>query len=173
MNFLEILKYTLPSIIVFLTAYLFIRAFLEKEERSRKLDITLNNQKLLTPIKLQAYERLVLLLERMSPELIVMRVQTPGMTARELQAELLNTIRAEYEHNLSQQIYISTQAWEMVKTSKESTVKLINSAAARLNDQAKSIDLAKLIIEMYISVEVTPASRAIEFLKAEIQQVII
>lgn len=171
MDFIEILKFTIPSLIVFLTAYLSIRSFLEREERKRKFDLTLNNQKLITPIKLQAYERVTLFLERISPESLIMRVQQPAMTSRELQTELLNSIRAEYSHNLSQQIYISAHSWEAIKSAKESIVKLINSAAARVDPKSKSMDLSKYIFEMYMSVEDSPTTSAIDMIKNEIQEV--
>jgi len=172
MEFLELMKYTLPSLIVFVATYMVMRSFMEREERKRKFDITTNNSKLITPIKLQAYERVVLFLERISPDSLIVRVQQPGMSARELHNDLLNNIRAEYEHNLSQQIYVSGATWTAVKSAKESIVKLINSAASRLDPEAKSIDLSKLVIEMYVSVEESPTGEAIDIAKTEIQNIL-
>lgn len=172
METLEIIKYILPSIIVFLTSYLIIRAFLEKDERKRRFEYNINNQKIITPLKLQAYERVILFLERTAPEALIIRTQQGGMSAKNLQSALLNTIRTEFEHNLSQQIYVSHDSWEAVKSAKESIIKLINSASMRLNENAKAMELSKIIIEMYLSVEDSPTNRAIEILKEEIQNTI-
>jgi hypothetical protein len=169
MEGLEILKYTLPAIIVFLTSYLTIRVFLEKDERKRRLEYNINNQKIITPIKLQAYERIILFLERTAPEALIIRTQASGMTAKNLQSALLTTIRTEFEHNLSQQIYITIDSWEAVKSAKESIIKLINAASMRVGENGKAMDLSKIIVEMYLSVEDSPTNKAIEILKNEIQ----
>ena len=95
---LEILKYTLPAFIVFLTAYFSIRQIIKNTEQIRKTELILGNQKIITPIKLQAYERLVLLLERLSPDSLIMRVSKLDMTSKQLHTTLLSTIRSEFEH---------------------------------------------------------------------------
>jgi len=172
METLEILKYTIPSLIVFLASYITLRSFMEKDERKRRFEYNINNQKIITPLKLQAYERIILFLERTAPEALIIRTQSIGMSAKAFQSALLTTIRTEFEHNLSQQIYLSHDAWEAVKSAKESIIKLINSASIRLNDDAKAMDLSKVIVEMYLSVEDSPTNKAIEIVKEEIQTVI-
>jgi hypothetical protein len=167
----EVLKYTLPSLIVFGTSYLIIRSFLETDQKKRKMELRMANLKTITPIKLQAYERLTLFLERISPESIIMRVSDPKMTAGQLQSALLKVIRAEYEHNLSQQIYISAQAWAVVKTSKEQTIKLINSSMDKVDRDSPAINLSKVILESTVALKTSPTQPAIDFLKGEIQQV--
>jgi len=169
MEIIEILKYTLPAIIVFLTSYLIIRSFLEKDERKRRFELNINNQKIITPLKLQAYERIIIFLERTAPEALIIRTQESGMTAKNMQSALLSTIRSEFEHNISQQIYLSHETWEAVKSAKESIIKLINAASMRVGENTKAMDLSKIIIEMYLSVEDSPTNKAIEVLKSEIQ----
>jgi hypothetical protein len=107
----DILKITIPALIVFLTAYLLLRNMLRNSQDKRRQEIVLQNSRTVVPIRLQAYERIVLFLERTSLESLVVRTNTPGMTAAELHSALLTTIRSEFEHNLSQQIYMSQQAW--------------------------------------------------------------
>ncbi len=118
MDVAEILKYTLPALIVFLTAVFMMRYYMNKEIRERKTDLVIRNQQTITPLRLQAYERMALFLERITPESLLMRVNQPGLTSQQLQSQLLTIIRAEFEHNLSQQIYITAQAWEVVKNAK-------------------------------------------------------
>ena len=167
----EVLKYTLPSLIVFGTSYLIIRSFLETDQKKRKMELRMANLKTITPIKLQAYERLTLFLERISPESIIMRVMDHKMTSGQLQSALLKVIRAEYEHNLSQQIYISAQAWAVIKTSKEQTVKLINSSMDKVDRDSPAINLSKTILENTVALSASPTQPAIDFLKGEIRQV--
>jgi hypothetical protein len=135
-DFLDILKYILPSVITFLASYLIIKRFLDNDYRKKTVDIKMQNQKTIMPVRLQAYERLVLLLERISLPSLIQRTHKQGMSARMLQAELVKAIRAEFDHNLSQQVYITNKSWESVKTAKEETIKAINIAASRVGDDA-------------------------------------
>jgi len=168
--FLDVLKYTSPSLIVFATAYFILKSFIESEEKKRTLEIRTKNQKLITPIRLQAYERLTLFLERISPNSLILRVQKPNMTASQLQREILAIIRTEFEHNLSQQIYISKQAWEVSKSAKENLVKLINASADKVNPKADAMELSKVILQTIITVGASPTQAAIDFLKTEVNQ---
>ena len=174
MEVLEILKYVLPSLVVFATAYYLIKQFIESEHRNRLIEMKMNNQatnqKFITPIRLQAYERIILLLERISPNSLVLRENIPGMNVAQLQTTLVKAIRDEYEHNLSQQVYISKQAWEMVKNAKDEMVKLINNAAEGIDKSLASTELAKAIFELSMQSELLPVEMAIEVVKNEIQE---
>lgn len=166
----EILKYTIPSIIVFITAYFIIKSFMQNEGNKRRMEYRTNNQRLIVPIKLQAYERIILFLERISPESLLMRTQVPGQTSKQLQQDLLNIVRAEFEHNLSQQIYVTPQAWEVVKNTKENIVKLINTCSDFVKCDGPSIELSKVILETLMKNEKKPTAIALEFIKAEVSQ---
>lgn len=170
MEILEILKYILPSIVVLICSYVIIKQFSDREDARLHAQLTSSTAKITTPIRLAAYERIILFLERISPESIIRRTLQPQMTAKELHTALILTVRAEYEHNLSQQIYISSGAWNMVKEAKESMIQLYNTAAQRFANDAKASDLAKTIIEMYASVEDSPITVAIENVKQEIKE---
>ncbi len=167
--FLEILKIAIPSLIVFFTAYYVLKTVLQKENENRKVEIILQNQKIITPIRLQAYERIILFLERISPNSIIMRLQTPNMTVQQLQKEMLINIRNEFEHNLSQQLYLSINAWEQVKIAKEKTIKLINSCAEECAPEDLAIKLSQTIFEKLIEIEKSPTQEAINFLKEEVR----
>ncbi|PSR06437.1 MAG: hypothetical protein BRD49_00490, partial [Bacteroidetes bacterium SW_10_40_5] len=123
---LELLKILLPSVVVFLTAYYLINNFLETQQKNKMLELQLSNKQTILPVRLQAYERVLLLLERISPENIVMRIRKPDMTAADLQVALVNEVRNEFDHNLSQQLYLSDDAWYMVKSAKEEVIRIIN-----------------------------------------------
>ena len=165
---LEILKYILPSLIVFFTAYFLVKKFLEDEDKKRRQEYMLKNREQVIPLKLQAYERLTLFLERISPENLVMRINKPGMTVRQLQSEILSAIRAEFEHNLAQQIYISPKAWELIKAARTNTIKSINIAADNLDGNGPAIDLGKAILEDLMEQDKAQTTDALTFLKKEI-----
>lgn len=167
---LEILKYTIPSLVVFLTVFYIIHTYFEDLEKKRKYESALKNRKLITPIRLQAYERVILFLERISPESLIMRLSETGMTGKDLQSGMLTTIRAEFEHNLSQQLYVSNEAWEMVKSARANTMKIINLAADKIPGHVPYTHLSTLILETIMEAEKTPSSIAIDFMKKEVQK---
>ncbi len=167
---LEILKYILPALIVFCTTIFLVKKYFDSEELKRKQQLLLNNQQMITPLRLQAYERSILFLERISPENLIMRVNKSGYTTQQLQAELLHAIRAEFEHNLTQQIYISHGAWEMLKIARGRTIQLINSMAGKVGKDAPSIALSKAILESMVDEEKMPVTDAINFIKQEISK---
>jgi hypothetical protein len=178
---LEILKYILPSGIVFITAFFMIKMFLNAQEEIKKrelqtqieqlrLQIKQEDKKHLTPIRMQAYERMVLFLERISPSSMIFRIQKPGQKAFQLQSLMLKSIRDEYEHNLAQQLYISKESWTMLKTAKEDIIKSINNAAAEINPNDSGLELSKKIFELSIGTEKQNSDRAIDMLKKDIHK---
>ena len=180
-EFLEILKYILPSLVVMATAWLLLKSFLNTQEEIQKQELKKKNEELLlklkqedkkyiTPIRLQAYERIVLFMERISPQSLIFRVQKPGQKVFQLQNALLKSIRDEYEHNLSQQLYISKESWAMVRAAKEEVVNIINKAAADLKPDDIGLELSKNIFEATIGDSRLPTDRAIEMLKKEIHK---
>ena len=165
----EILKYTLPALFVFLATYLVMSKMVKSEQLRLKAENVLNNQKYITPIRLQAYERMVLLLERISPQSLIMRTQRQNITNQELQSSLLKTIRSEFEHNMAHQLYISDKAWEMVRMAKEDCIKFINQTALQTKPDGNSLQLCKLILENTMDRELDPTTKAIGYLKEEIR----
>lgn len=168
---LEILKYTLPSVVVFITAYFMLKMFLQNEEKKRKQELVLQNLKQITPLRLQAYERIILFLERISPESLLVRVNNPHYTSRQLQAEMLSTIRNEFEHNFSQQLYFSSETWEVVRNAKGNMVKIINLAAEKVKPDSPAINLSRTILEMVMEVGKAPTHIAIEVIRKEMQKI--
>ena len=168
-TFIEILKITIPGLLVLLAAYYVMDGMLKNEERRRFYEMKLNASKILDPIRLTAYERFALFLERINPESLILRVQTPGMTAVDLHVTLLATIREEFEHNVSQQIYISPELWAVIKNAKESLIQFINTYSAKVPDNVPAIELSKILIEAYNSMENAPIEVALNILKKEVK----
>lgn len=104
-----------------------------------------------TPLQLQAYERLVLLAERIALPNLVSRLNHPGASAREMQAVLIDNIRQEYEYNASQQVYVSPAAWDAIRNLKDQNMLIINQIANILPAEAKGSDLNKQILEVVMA----------------------
>lgn len=168
--FLEILKYTIPALIVFFTAYFFLRAWRKEEDNRRKHEFNLHLKEEILPVRLQAYERIILFLERIAPESILLRLNRNGMTSRQLQTELQNNIRHEYEHNIAQQTYVSTEAWQKVQIAKNQILKIVNDSAGELKEGASGASLGKLILENVMELKTPPSQVAIDFLKKEVRK---
>lgn len=100
------------------------------------------------PLQLQAYERLVLLADRIALPNVISRMNQPGLPARDMQAVLIQTIRQEFEHNITQQIYVSAEAWEAVRNLKEQNILIVNKVASFLPDTATGSDLNKSLMEV-------------------------
>jgi hypothetical protein len=163
-----ILAATIPAVLILIIVYLVIDKMLKAENTRRSFEIRKSSVQTITPIKLKAYERMVILLERINPESLLTRQTLKDTSALQLQSALLQQIRQEWEHNISQQLYIKSDSWIMLRNAKESMVQLINTCAAEATMNASALDFAKLIIETYQSVEKTPLDAALTMLKVDI-----
>jgi len=169
METMDILKIVLPAILVLLTAYLLIDKLLSNEIKRRNFELRKESLATLTPIRLRAYERLVLVLERTTPATLILNVAKPGMTNMDLHTELLAGIRQEFSHNLSQQIYVSNEIWTCIRSAQESLLRLVNTCASKCNPANTANELAERIIQVYNASDQTPTEVAIELLKKEVR----
>jgi hypothetical protein len=168
-NLIEVLRYTIPSVVVFLTAYFLFKEFLRIDKNRRNQELIAERIRISLPIRLQAYERIILFLERISPGNLVMRLHKPELTAKEFHRLLVQTIRDEYTHNLSQQLYVSSVAWDKVKNAKEEMIRQINTSVSQMDDKASATDLSNKLLEM--SVEKLATKKALDYLKGEAAKV--
>lgn len=165
----DLLKIILPALIVAGAIFLLIRQYLEKEQQRRLIELRLQTTRDVLPIRLQAYERVTLLLERIAPNNLLVRLNSAGQTAPEFHRLLLQEIRAEYEHNLSQQLYMSPETWDYVKQAKENVLTAINKAYHSLAtpQQARGTELAKRVLETLINDEADLTAQALNVVKRE------
>ncbi|WP_031525629.1 DUF7935 family protein [Dyadobacter crusticola] len=169
MEYQLILAFLLLGAIVTFGIYMTIKTVAEKIFEKQKWNIRSKNIEITLPLRLQAYERMCLFLERITPSNLLLRLVPSAMSALELQQILLQEIRDEYNHNVAQQLYMSTHAWEQITNAMNETVAVINQAATEVPAEAPPSDLAKKIFSQVIEKEVQPASHALKVLKEEIR----
>lgn len=163
-------KILIPAAVVLYAAYLMVRSFIMKEIELKKLEVRSRSIETILPARLQAYERITLLLERIAPQNLLMRLSDATYPARDFQKLLLDEIRNEYNHNVSQQVYMSEEVWNLIKNAKEDLILMINEAASHMPADAKSLDLSRKIFEIALDKKVDPLGHALSEVKKEIQQ---
>ena len=169
--FLEILKITISGLIVFFVGWFIIREYLAQETVKTSRESKKENLAHTLPLKLQAYERITLFLERLNPANMLVRLHVAGLSAREMQNVILSDIRGEYQHNISQQIYVTDISWNVVRKMKEETIAMVHNAVAGLPDNASAIELSKVILSHLANLqEDNPYEVALKIVKREVQQ---
>ncbi|MBS1487196.1 MAG: hypothetical protein JST43_06365 [Bacteroidetes bacterium] len=168
---IEFIKILLPASVVLYAVYLMVRAFIQREIELKKLEVRSRSIETILPARLQAYERITLFLERISPQNLLIRLNNPAYTVHDFQKILLDEIRNEYNHNVSQQVFMSEEVWALVKNAKEDLIIVINDAASQLNHDAPCFDLSKKIFESMMERKIDTIGHSLSELKKEIQQI--
>ena len=166
----EILIIALPITGMLVISYLILKHYIDKELAEKNKSILSLKNKEYLPLKMQAYERAILFLERIDPNNLVMRVYKNGMSSKALHGELIKTIRDEYTHNMSQQIYISIKSWKELKEAKEETVQCINMAMNSIAENGTTVDLSSKIFELISKKKETPSEIALKKIKIDFQK---
>jgi len=167
---IEFGKILIPASLVLYAVYLTVRSFIAKEIELKKLEIRTRSIETILPARLQAYERMTLFLERIAPQNLLIRLNNSEFKARMFQHVLLDEIRNEYNHNASQQIYMSESAWTQLRNAKEDLVIIINEAATSMTAESTSIDLSKKIFEIVMDRKEDLIALSLNSLRDEIQQ---
>lgn len=123
----QLVAYTIPALVAGGVAYIVINRFLNNEDSRRRYELIKENQKQALPIRLQAYERVVLFLERINPVQLLLRVQPNELDPQSYATLLVHAIQTEYEHNITQQIYISNEGWETILKARNGIITLIRN----------------------------------------------
>ena len=158
----------LPALLVFFTAQYMMKQHITNSVQLVKTEILKTNLNTFTPLKLQAYERIALFLERTSIPALIQNYAHAGQTARGFAAAASHALKEEYSYNVSQQIYVSSQMWTLVKAIKEQHLQLLQNITASLPAEATAADLSQKLIEFLQSMDVQPQDRGMEFMKNEI-----
>lgn len=167
---IDFLVYLAPSLLVFVTAWFLIKKFFDRETGLKLMDIRAGQAKDMMPLRLQAYERFALYLERISPNVMLLSQYESGLTVIEFKIRLQEMIRGEFEHNFAQQIYITPALWTVIRNAKEEVIRVINTASAGLDPEAPAYQLSQKIFDEMLGKEEFPTQRALSILKAEVGQ---
>ena len=165
-----VLSIILPASAVLFAVYLVVKAFLNKEFQKQLIDVKGKAQDTVLPIRLQAYERVCLLLERVSLTNLLLRVNSPEFNAATLQHRLFTEVREEFGHNMSQQVYMSDEAWNMVKAAVTDVNNIINEAGETVAPEAPGMELAQAILAKLKEREGDSVTASLIFVKNEIRQ---
>lgn len=165
----HLLYFTIPALVVFGITYFLMQKMTTEQQKLRILELKKQQNSQITPIKLQAYERLTLYLDRISPENLVLRLSKREQSANQLRQELTQTVQSEYNHNISQQIYVSDESWKMITAVKEQILNTIENCYAECEETESGPGLGKKILSTLMTENTTLTQRAIQLLKKEIE----
>ncbi len=168
----EILKYCIPALIVLLATWIVMYKLFQNEQQKREWELKKAAQKEISPIRLRAYERLALVLERTQPEHLLMDLDVSQFTVPQLQQRLLQTIRLEFDHNISQQIYVSEQVWDKIVAARGQMLAFVSAMAMQLPPDSTSLDYAKTLLTAYSTNGETANETALHALKEEAARLI-
>ncbi len=163
---LSYVAYLLPAIVVGLIAYFFFKGHTANEEGRRRYLIQKEAQKQILPLRLQAYERITLFLERIDLTKLLVRVKPFSDSKDDYENLLVNNIEQEFEHNLTQQIYVSPECWNIVTAAKNATIQVIRQT--NMKEKDNDVDhMRKTLIQNFMD-ETTPSQKAMGFIKKEV-----
>lgn len=165
---LEILKYILPALIVFATVYFMMKRYLDMQYSSQVLKFKQEQAKSTLPVKLKAYERMAMFCERISLDNLSYRLSSQNLDAKSMGNAMLIAIQQEFEHNMSQQVYISEKLWEIITLAKDQMQNIITTAASDPNVTTTSA-LVQKAIDLEKEMGGSPVRTAKKAIKKEIE----
>jgi hypothetical protein len=165
-----VISFLLVSLAMVTIVYLFLKRQHDHSLLKLQTELALQRQNYFLPSKLEAYQRCILLLDRISPANLTLRTLQVTHNARTQQSLLVKTVREEFEHNIAQQLFVSPQGWAMLIQAKEEVLRVINMAANTLDSQASATDLASRILEISAQIEQFPTEICRAYLQNEFQR---
>lgn len=165
---IDLFLFAIPSLITGAIAYYFFKEHTKNEDGRRRFLLKKDLQVNAMPLRLQAYERMALFLERISPSKLLIRMSPKSVNKAEYESLLIQSIEQEFEHNLSQQIYISDKCWSIVTTAKNATIQLIRKAA--MSDKTDTSDKLREVVLTEMMERRSPSDAALSFIKEEVSE---
>lgn len=169
-HFLDLIKLVGSGLIIFFAGWYVVKRFYENNYRSSLIQLKKLSLEKTLPLRLQAYERMILFTERINPTNLIVRLHAPGLTVKEFQQQILAEIKSEYQHNITQQLYVNPQSWGVINRLKDDTISLINNASEGLPPDAPSIELGKVVLTHLSTLETNPYDVALTIIRQEVQQ---
>jgi hypothetical protein len=170
---LYFLAFAAGGIVTVLVAYMLVKNDIQNYFRFKTLTLQKEEKSTILPLRLQAYERMIIFIERISPSNLLVRLHQQGISVSNLQAMVLEDIKAEYQHNITQQLYIESVSWTVLRKLKDDTIAMINTVAQNLPEEATGVDLSRKILQHMSTIEENPYELTILQLKTDIQKMFI
>jgi hypothetical protein len=167
-GYMEVILIILPSLVIFLTIFVLMRMWFKNQLKMKMLDVRDENTQFTRPLKLQAYERLMLFCERVSLQNLLLRIQSKDMSAQDLKAALILSIQQEFEYNLSQQLYVSEKLWQIIKLAKNQMIEIITHVGSKVSPNGSGDDFSKQLILFTESQKQDPIETAKLAIKKEV-----
>jgi hypothetical protein len=165
---LSYVAFLLPAIVVGIVAYYFFKGHTANEEGRRRYLIQKEAQNQVIPLRLQAYERITLFLERIDPNKLLIRVKPYSDELGKYEELLIKNIDQEFEHNLTQQIYITPECWNLINAAKNATIQVIRQSA--MNEKIDTSDKLREFLLNHFMGEITPSKKALAYVKKEVKE---
>jgi len=165
---IELLAYTLPAVVTGCVAYYLFNAYFSDQRHTRRWLLQKENQQQALPLRLQAFERMVLFLERINPAKLLIRITPISQDKNDYENFVIAQIEQEFEHNLTQQIYMADECWTIILTAKNATIQLIRKAS--MSERVDSADKLREVIINDLMEKHSPSSAALSYLKNELNQ---
>lgn len=166
---LDILKFTVAGAGVVWIAFYLFKPYLDKQNAVQLLELKRSVSSQTLPLRLQAYERVVLFIERVNPSNMLIRLNVGGLSAADLHIVVVNEIRTEFQHNITQQIYVSSRVWAVMKRVKDDTLSLVNNAVQALPPGATAMDLSKTVLIHLSQMEDDPYQIAVNLVREDLE----
>ncbi len=164
-----ILLILIPGILVIVSSYLIMQSMMKALQNTLRTELLKQTNQDYVKLKLGAYERLSLLLERTSLPAMIQKLSNPNMSAGEFKILMLHSINEEFNYNLSQQVYVSPQTWATIKIVREQTIVLIQRVEQKLPEGASSVEFSKELIEALKSLGEIPHEKGLQMIRGEIE----
>jgi hypothetical protein len=168
---LDILKYSIAGIGIVWVAFYMVKPYLDKNERLQILELKKAADSQTLPLRLQGYERLVIFIERINPSNLLLRLNNTAYTASQLHHLAVSEIREEYQHNITQQIYVSGRAWAVVKRMKDDSINILNNTLTSLPETATGLDLSRAILTRLSELEESPYDVAAMMIQKDLEAI--
>jgi hypothetical protein len=165
---IEILAYTIPSLITGGVAYYLFNSYFKDQQNTRRWLLQKDAQKDVLPLRLQAYERMTLFVERINLTKLLIRITPLSQDKNDYENLVIAQIEQEFEHNLSQQIYMSDECWMIIVTAKNATIQMIRKA--NMSDRVDSTDKLREVLLNDLMEKQSPSNAALAYIKNEVGQ---
>jgi len=168
--FTQVAVHAAGGIIMVIVSWYILKSNILKYFPGKTAEAGIEDQSVLLQLRLQAHERMIVFVDRLNPANLFIRLYEQGIPAVELQARILNEVRTEYQHNVSQQLYVNAASWNVLRKLKDDTIAMINNAAGTLPPDASGRELSRIVLEHVAGIAENPYDLTIGLIKQDIHQ---